>query len=102
MKKFSDENGQLWTATAAEESTPRHHGRWFLVFHPEQDPSRHYALPEVRWQTADTAARTLRTMSDFELRRRLKSVLLRHEAEPVSVGTAENKAPREKTNINAG
>ena len=28
-------------------------------------------LPEVRWQTGQSAARTLRTMSEFELLRRL-------------------------------
>ncbi|MGQ0814394.1 MAG: hypothetical protein ACT4O1_07995 [Gemmatimonadota bacterium] len=77
MKAFSDDNGQNWVATALEEDTPRHHGTWYLVFHPQSDPARVYPVPEIRWQTAPTAARTLTTMSDFELRRRLKSAILR-------------------------
>jgi hypothetical protein len=74
MKTFRDAAGRAWVASAREEDTPRHHGRWFLVFHPEEEPGAIHAIPEVRWQTEATAARTLRTMSDFELRRRLRIV----------------------------
>lgn len=74
MKEFADETGARWVASAREEQTPRHHGRWFLVFHPAQDDSAVFSMPEVRWQTAATARRTLQTMSDFELRRRLHVV----------------------------
>lgn len=74
MKIFKDEKGQNWVATAREEDTPRHHGRWYLIFHPETDQQSVLDVPEIRWQTAATAARTLRTMSDFELRRRLGTV----------------------------
>ncbi len=35
-------------------------------------------MPEVRWQTRASAERILRTMSDFELRRRLKNVRARY------------------------
>ncbi|MGQ0562631.1 MAG: hypothetical protein ACT443_12245 [Gemmatimonadota bacterium] len=86
MKRFSDENGQSWVATARQEDTPRHHGTWYLVFHREDDAQRVYPVPEVRWQTPATAARTLRTMSDFELRRRLNSARLRFEHAPVAAG----------------
>jgi hypothetical protein len=58
-------------ATAREENTPRHHGRWYLVFHPGDAPDRMIVMPEVRWQTRASAQRTLETMSEFELRRRL-------------------------------
>jgi hypothetical protein len=34
-------------------------------------------MPEVRWQNATTADRSIRTMSEFELRRRLAIVLAR-------------------------
>lgn len=102
MKSFTDENGQRWVATALEEETPRHHGRWYLVLHPENDTRNVLPIPEVRWQTAATAARTLRTMSDFELRRRLNSVQQRTAAEPVSLAEAEGKAPRVQTSANAG
>lgn len=74
MPTFRDEAGQAWVATANEEDTPRHHGRWFLVFHPEGRPDDLLAVPEVRWQTLATGERTLRTMSVFELRRRLRIV----------------------------
>lgn len=74
MKIFKDEEGQTWVATAREEDTPRHHGRWYLIFHRENDQQNVLEVPEIRWQTAATAARTLRTMSDFELRRRLGTV----------------------------
>lgn len=77
MKTFTDERGAAWVATAREENTPRHHGRWYLVFHPAADENRVLAMPEVRWQTRATAERTLRTMSDFELRRRIHLLLER-------------------------
>jgi hypothetical protein len=72
MRSFSDEMGRGWVATAQEETTPRHHGRWHLVFHPEGAPAEALLLPEVRWQTQETAERTIRTMSESELRRRLR------------------------------
>lgn len=99
MKQFTDDRGEQWLATAIEEVTHRHHGTWYLVFHPVADPQRRYAMPEVRWQTAATAARTLKTMSDFELRRRLNSMLVRQG----NVGRdGEVKAIRADTNVNAG
>lgn len=72
MKRFTDDGGREWVATALEEETPRHHGRWYLVLHPADGSGPELMLPEVRWQTRETAHRTLRTMSDFELRRRLR------------------------------
>jgi hypothetical protein len=41
-------------------------------------------MREVKWQTEETAERTLRTMSVFELRRRLRTVLSR-AGEPATV-----------------
>ena len=49
-----------------------------MVFHREGDGSQRLPLYEVRWQTHATAERTLRTMSEVELRRRLKSAVARH------------------------
>lgn len=74
MRTFTDESGREWVATAHEEETPRHHGRWFLVFHPSDAPDPELAMPEVRWQNRRTAERTVKTMSDIELRRRLRTV----------------------------
>lgn len=74
MRSFTDEQGREWVATALEEDTPRHHGRWYLVFHPADDETPLLAMPEVRWQTRATARRTLATIATFELRRRLSSL----------------------------
>jgi hypothetical protein len=79
MKRFDDTEGREWVATAREEDIPRHHGRWYLVLHPADGPEHELALPEVRWKNRHTAQRTLATMSDFELRRRLRMAGRRHE-----------------------
>lgn len=79
MKRFTDEHGQAWVATALEEDTPRHHGRWYLVLHPADGSGPELMLPEVRWQSRHSAERTLQTMSDFELLRRLRMASRRHD-----------------------
>ncbi|HEX7050605.1 MAG TPA: hypothetical protein VF188_10420 [Longimicrobiales bacterium] len=72
MRSFIDDSGREWVATVREEQTPRHHGRWHLVFHPVNEPDRALSLPGLQWQTRETAERTIRTMSETELRRRLR------------------------------
>lgn len=81
MKDFTDGHGNAWVATVTEEDTPRHHGRWYLVFHPAGAETPRLPVPEVRWQTEETAERTLATMSLFELRRRLSGMQRRAGAE---------------------
>ena len=104
MKTFADHHGRAWVATAHEELTPRHHGRWYLVFQPADDENRVLAMPEVRWQTRATAERTLRTMSEFELRRRLHLLLERDLVEEGATpwGGAAPGTPRTRTNASAG
>lgn len=75
--QFEDDSGRQWVATAREENTPRHHTRWYLVFHLAGSDDRLFPMAEVKWQTRETADRTLRTMSVFELRRRLATALSR-------------------------
>jgi hypothetical protein len=82
--RFADESGLEWIAVASEERTPRHHTRWYLTFHAADRPDRVYPMREVKWQTEVTAERTLRTMSVFELRRRLRTALSR-AGEPATV-----------------
>ena len=77
MKKFQDEQGKDWVATAVREETVRHHSLWHLTFKADGSDQA-YPVPEIVWQTEATADRTLKTMSDFELRRRLKQALGRH------------------------
>ena len=104
MKTFEFEGGERWVATAERENTERHHGVWYLVFHREGDRAAALPVFEVRWQTEATADRTLKTMSDFELRRRLKSAIARHEAGlgPTSVEGEGVGTGRPRTNANAG
>ena len=102
MKTFTDEDGIAWVAGAREEDTPRHHTRWYLVI--EGTDGAIFRIPEIRWQTRATAERTLRTMSDFELRRRLHIVRERAWLEPGASpdSGATPEAQRERTNANAG
>lgn len=103
MRTFTDEQGIEWIADASEEQTPRHHGRWFLTLR-SQSGDFEYELPEVRWQTVESARRILTTMAAFELRRRLKGVRARHASkdgassfEGVGAGVSRNLP-----NANAG
>lgn len=105
MKRFIDEAGREWVATAMEEDTPRHHGRWYLVLEPADGSGPELMLPEVRWQTRHTAERTLRTMSDFELRRRLRMATRRLDppgAQRDSFGQWEQRGPGTKGGTAAG
>lgn len=103
MKEFTDENGSGWVASAREEDTPRHHGRWYLVFHPAGGEDRILAMPEVRWQSRRSAVRTLNTMSVFELRRRLHLRLERELAEAgASPRTGAIEGRERAVNVNAG
>lgn len=77
MREFSDTQGRRWVATALEEETPRHHGRFHLAFRPADAEAPVYTMPEVRWQSRDSAERTLRTMGEWELQRRIAWVLER-------------------------
>ncbi len=79
MKSFTGQDGRAWVATAREEDTPRHHGRWYMVLHPADAEAGALAVPEIRWKSRHTAERTLVTMSDFELQRRLRIAARRHE-----------------------
>ena len=97
-----DASGTSWVASAREEETPRHHTRWYLVF--EGPDGTVLPMPEVRWQTRATAERTLLTISDFELRRRIHVVreraLLEHGASPEDGAQPESR--RDRTSANAG
>jgi len=86
MRDFTDHQGAVWTATVVEEDTPRHHGRWYLVFHPAGAEVPRLAAPEWRWQSEPEARRTLATMSLFELRRKLDGIE-RRSGVPAAAGT---------------
>lgn len=74
MREFADENGQLWVGTVQEQPGDDYKGRFFFVFRGESDSKGDLVnLTDVRWNSKRTAERTLRTMSEVELRRRLRS-----------------------------
>ncbi|MFW5951102.1 MAG: hypothetical protein ACOCVZ_03190 [Gemmatimonadota bacterium] len=104
MKSFKSDSGREWVATAREEDTPRHHGRWYMVLRAP-DSGLELALPEIRWKNRYTAERTLSTMSDFELRRRLRIASRRHEAPGMDrddFGAWKAEAPGAKGGTAAG
>lgn len=81
MRTFHDEHGREWIATVKEEATARHHGRWYLVLRAADgdgpDAGAELPVAEIRWQTEASARRTIRTMAEFELRKRLAGALRR-------------------------
>ena len=103
MRTFPDESGTSWIADAREEHVARHHGRWYLIF-TQSDSALQLPMPEVRWQTHASAERTLRTMSEFELRRRLKNVRARYASNdgPSDLEGAGRGVQRGSTGVAAG
>ncbi|MDE2773499.1 MAG: hypothetical protein OXI46_07315 [Gemmatimonadota bacterium] len=74
MREFVDGSGAAWMAGVRERPGPDYKGRYFLFLEPGGGGDG-LALLDVRWNSERTARRTLETMSDVELRRRLRSAL---------------------------
>jgi hypothetical protein len=100
MRSFTDENGEQWQTFVLEEDTPRHHGRWYLAFRTAD--GRVHMMPEVRWQTRESADRILDTMSVNELRRRLKIVRARSASKDGPSDADGAFVARDTTNVAAG
>lgn len=91
MRTFQDDRGRTWSASVRERPGPDYKGRFHLFMTPEGDDGEAdgrggVALLDIRWNTERTARRTLETMSEVELRRRLRQGLGRspgvvHEVE---------------------
>ena len=83
MREFEDADGRRWRASARQEPSVDYKGRYFLVLERLDGSGAPRAetleLPEVRWNSERTAVRTIATMSQLELRRRLRSALGRGE-----------------------
>lgn len=74
MRRFRDHEGDVWVASVAEEEGGDYKGRFYFVVDGEGDhEGRRVSLTDVRWNSSRTAERTLATMSEVELRRRLRS-----------------------------
>ena len=72
MREFQDEKGQGWTASVAKREGPNYKGAYHFGMVPSEGGEA-VELIDVRWNTERTAQRTLDTMSEVELRRRLRS-----------------------------
>jgi hypothetical protein len=79
MREFTDGAGERWTATVRERPGPDYKGRYYFFLAPASGDDG-VALVDVRWNSERTAQRTLETMSEVELRRRLRSALGRGSA----------------------
>lgn len=76
MRKFQDEQGVTWVASCRERSGDDYKGRYWLVMDREGGAEDEgLELADVQWNSSRTAERTLRTMSEVELRRRHRSAL---------------------------
>ena len=73
MKNFLDSDGGPWVATVRSQEGFDFKGRHYLYFHPEGEEDQGVELLDVKWNSQETAERTLATMSGVELRRRLRS-----------------------------
>ncbi len=74
MRRFTDDQGVDWVASAAAGQPGDYKGRFYLILRrAEPEGGEPVALTDVRWNSGKTAERTLNTMSSVELRRRLRS-----------------------------
>ena len=75
MREFQDEAGRSWIASVAERPGDDYKGRYFLLLRAQvegEGEGGQVTLDDVRWNTEKTAERTLKTMSEVELKRRLR------------------------------
>lgn len=75
VREFDDETGTRWIAGTEERAGVDYQGRFHFVAWPADGTGERVALGDVRWNSEPTARRTLETMSDVELRRRLRSAV---------------------------
>ena len=76
MRAFEDDSGVAWVASVTEQEGDDYKGRFVLVVSREgASGGDRFPLAVVRWNSQRTAERTLKTMSEAELRRRLRYAL---------------------------
>lgn len=71
MREFEDREGRSWIASVRKEQGTNYKGRYYLVMRPA-DGDEEVALVDIRWNSERAARRTMDTMSEVELRRRLR------------------------------
>ena len=73
MREFEDAGGRTWVAGVKARPDQDFKGRFYFVATPKAgDATDMVWLEDVRWNSEETARRTLETMSEVELRRRLR------------------------------
>lgn len=78
FREFEDEAGAPWRAGVDRHPGLDFKGRYFFVVRPDGgEPGSDVALEDLRWNSEESAQRTLRTMSGVELRRRLREARAR-------------------------
>lgn len=78
FREFEDEGGAEWQAGVDARPGPDFKGRYFFVARPKGgDPGADVGLGDLRWNSEESARRTLQTMSGVELRRRLREAKAR-------------------------
>jgi hypothetical protein len=76
LRDFADADGRPWQASVFEEAGTDYKGRLYMVLSPsDRDDGSTVKLEDVRWNSERAARRSLETMSEVELRRRLRSAL---------------------------
>jgi hypothetical protein len=80
LRDFTDAAGRSWHASIREEAGTDYKGRFYLVLTAADRSSEELPLEDVRWNSERTASRSIETMSEVELRRRLRSALGRSGA----------------------
>jgi hypothetical protein len=75
IRTFTDESGGAWTASVAERDNLDYKGRFEFVLQAQDEEAGPLPLSDIRWNSLETAERTLKTMSEVELRRKLRSAL---------------------------
>lgn len=74
MRSFRDDAGSTWVATVRERPGRDYKGRYYFFLQPQAGrEAEGVALIDIRWNSERTAQRTLTTMSEVELQRRLRS-----------------------------
>jgi hypothetical protein len=76
LRDFTDAEGRAWRASVREEPGADYKGRLYLVLSPlDGGEDASFRLEDIRWNSERSARRSLETMSEVELRRRLRSAL---------------------------
>ena len=84
LRDFTNVDGRAWRASVREESGADYKGRLYLVLCPlGGGDEAAVRLEDIRWNSERSARRSLETMSEVELRRRLRSALGRSGAAQV-------------------